>query len=86
MILGFANLMKFAGHVVFEMAAGYELTHLRPREDEYMNVDKKVTTVLKYIFEEGFPHDIDQVSCSAVLDKSSETDSEFARKIVYLVC
>ena len=47
---------------MFEMAVGYELAQLRPREDEYKKVDEKVRSVLKYIFEEGFPHDINQVS------------------------
>ena len=50
------------GHLVFEMAAGYQLTQLRPSEKEYEKMDKKVKLILKYIFEEGFPHDIDDVS------------------------
>ena len=44
------------------MAAGYELTRLRPGEAEYKTVDKKVRPILEYIFEDGFPHDISEVS------------------------
>ena len=55
-------MLSLAGHVVFEMAAGYELTHLRPGPAEYNTVAKKVKPILEYIFEEGFPHDIDAVS------------------------
>ena len=46
---------------MFEMAAGCELTNLRPGEAEYKTVDEKVRPVLEYIFEDEFPHDIHQV-------------------------
>ena len=46
---------------MFEMAAGYELTHLRPGPSDYKAVDKKVRPVLEFIFEEGFPHSISEV-------------------------
>ena len=49
---------------MFEMAAGYELSHLRPGETEYRTVDEKVRPVLEYIFDDGFPHTVDQVSVS----------------------
>ena len=44
------------------MAAGYELTRVRPGEAEYKTVDKNVRPILKYIFEEGFPHSISEVT------------------------
>ena len=47
---------------MFEMAAGYELTHLRPTQADYMAVDKKVRPVLEFIFEQGFPHNISEVT------------------------
>ena len=47
---------------MFEMAAGYELTHLRPSEADYKNVDKSVKPILEHIFEEKFPNDVDNVS------------------------
>ena len=43
------------------MAAGYELTQVRPGQADYMAVDTQVKPVLEYIFEEGFPHDITEV-------------------------
>lgn len=43
------------------MAAGYELTQTRPLDEDYQNVDERVREVLKYIFEEGFPHNITEV-------------------------
>ena len=50
------------GHVIFEMAVGYELTQKQPSEEDYMHaVDMDVRSVLEYIFEEGFPHDITEV-------------------------
>ena len=54
----------YAGHAVFEMAAGYELTHLRPTQADYMAINKKVRPVLEFIFEEGFPHSISEVNIS----------------------
>ena len=44
------------------MATGYELTQVRPGESEYKTVDKKVRPILQYILEEGFPHNISEVS------------------------
>ena len=55
------SVVSHAGHAVFEMAAGYELTHLRPSQADYKAVDKKVKPILEYIFEEGFPHSISEV-------------------------
>jgi hypothetical protein len=47
---------------MFEMSCGYELTHLRPEQDEYKSVkDEEVKEVLQYIFKEGFPNTIEQV-------------------------
>ena len=46
---------------MFEMAAGYELTQTQPLDADFQNVDESVKKVLKYIFEEGFPHDITEV-------------------------
>ena len=41
-----------AGHVIFEMACGYELTMLMPREQDYGVVrDKRVLDVLQTIFD-----------------------------------
>ena len=47
---------------MFEMAAGYELTHLRPSQADYKAVDKKIRPVLEFIFEQGFPHSISEVA------------------------
>ena len=43
------------------MAAGYELTQVRPGQADYMAVDTRVKPVLEYIFAEGFPNDITEV-------------------------
>ena len=43
------------------MAAGYELTQLRPGTGEYKTVPKAVRPILQFIFEEGFPHSISKV-------------------------
>ena len=50
------------GHLIFEMAAGYELTQLRPGMGEIRTVHKAMRPVLEFIFEEGFPHDISKVT------------------------
>ena len=50
------------GHTVFEMAAGYELTHLRPSQADYKAVDRKIRPILELIFEQGFPHSISEVA------------------------
>ena len=47
---------------MFEMAAGYELTRLRPSQADYKAVDKKIRPVLEFIFEQGFPHSISEVA------------------------
>ena len=47
---------------MFEMAAGYELTQLRPGMGEIRAVHKAVRPVLEFIFEEGFPHNISKVA------------------------
>ena len=52
---------------MFEMAAGYELTRLRPGEADYKAVDKKLRPVLEYIFEEGFPHSINEVTLKLII-------------------
>jgi hypothetical protein len=44
------------------MAAGYELTHLRPSQSDYKAIDKKIRSVLEFIFEQGFPHSITEVA------------------------
>ena len=44
------------------MAAGYELTQLRPGMGEIRTVHKAVRPVLEFIFEEGFPHNISKVT------------------------
>ena len=62
LIYGHCTFALNTGHVVFEMAAGYELTRVRPGEAEYKTVDKNVRPILKYIFEEGFPHSISEVT------------------------
>ena len=51
-----------SGHLVFEMAAGYELTQLRPGIGEIKTVPKAVRPVVEFIFEEGFPHSISEVT------------------------
>ena len=43
------------------MAAGYELTQLRPGAGEYKTVPKAVRPILQFIFEDGFPHSISKV-------------------------
>ena len=47
------------------MAAGYELTQLRPGVGDIRTVHKAVRPVLEFIFEEGFPHNISKVTISA---------------------
>ncbi|KFM57962.1 Slowpoke-binding protein, partial [Stegodyphus mimosarum] len=43
------------GHLLFEMAAGYELTSSHPSEKNYKDIENKplVSDVLKFIFEQG---------------------------------
>ena len=55
------NFFSFPGHLIFEMAAGYELTQLRPGAGEYQTVSKAVRPILKFIFEEGLPHNTSNV-------------------------
>ena len=43
------------------MAAGYELTELRPGAGEYKEVPSAVRPILDYIFTDGFPHSIEDV-------------------------
>ena len=44
------------------MCCGYELTTCSPRKQEYKSVkDKQLKVTLRYIFEEGFPHSIEEV-------------------------
>ena len=55
------------GHVIFEMACGYELTHVSPVEQDYKSVkDRRVREILHVIFEmseEGeFTSNIEDVS------------------------
>ena len=52
----------FSGHLIFEMAAGYELTQLRPGMGEIKTINKAVRPVLEFIFKEGFPHSISNVT------------------------
>ena len=56
------NYFIFSGHLIFEMAAGYELTQLRPGMGEIKTVSKAVRPVLEFIFQEGFPHNISNVT------------------------
>ena len=49
------------------MSCGYELTQLRPGEEENKSVkDPDVRAVLQYIFKEGFPHTIGQVKVDTI--------------------
>ena len=57
-------IMYYIGHVIFEMAAGYELTQTCPGQADYMAVDTRVKPVLEYIFKEGFSHDIVEVKAN----------------------
>ena len=51
-----------SGHLLFEMCCGYELTTVSPRKQEYKSVkDKLLKATLRYIFEEGFPHSVEEV-------------------------
>ena len=43
------------------MAAGYELTEVRPGVDDYKAVPSAVRPILEFIFAEGFPHSIQDV-------------------------
>ena len=50
------------GHLIFEMSCGFELTQLRPGEEEYKSVkDPDVKEILQFILKEGFPNTIEQV-------------------------
>ena len=45
------------------MSCGYELTQLRPGEEEYKSIkDQDIREILQYIFKDGFPNTIEQVS------------------------
>ena len=47
---------------MFEMCCGYELTTCIPTKQEYKTVkDKKLRSALQFIFEENFPHSIEEV-------------------------
>ena len=46
------------------MAAGYELTEVRPGDEDYKAAPSAVRPILEYIFAEGFPHSIEQVQLS----------------------
>ena len=55
-----------AGHVVFEMRCGYELTELVAGEQHYADIkDHSIQEVLEFIFsrnpDESFAHTIEQV-------------------------
>ena len=44
------------------MSCGYELTQLRPGEEEYKSVkDSDVKEILQFVFKDGFPNTIEQV-------------------------
>ena len=44
------------------MSCGYELTQLKPGEEEYKSVkDPDVKEILQFIFKDGFPNTIEQV-------------------------
>ena len=57
-----------AGHVIFEMACGYELTDLVPGEHQLRDVkDQRVRHILEYIFQSqdgNFTATIEEVSWS----------------------
>ena len=55
------------------MAAGYELTQLRPGVGDIRTVHKAVRPVLEFIFEEGFPHNISKVTISATKTRNLST-------------
>ena len=48
------------------MAAGYELTQIRPGAGEYKTVPKAIRPILQFIFEDGFPHSISKVCHSSL--------------------
>ena len=55
-----------AGHVIFEIACGYELTEIAPGEGQYKDVkDERVKEILRLIFrtdqEGAFTSTIEQV-------------------------
>lgn len=51
------------GHLLFEMCCGYELTTISPKKQEYKSVkDRTLKATLQYIFEDGFPHSIEEIS------------------------
>lgn len=59
--------LMLLGHLLFEMCCGYELTTVSPRKQEYKSVqDKLLKTTLQYIFEDGFPHSIEEVGLCIV--------------------
>ena len=62
---------------MFEMCCGYELITCVPRKQEYKTVkDKGLRLTLQYIFEDDFPHSIEQVcTCIAVEDLMLYIDS-----------
>ena len=44
------------------MCCGYELTTVSPKKQEYKSVkDKPLKATLQYIFEDGFPHSVEEV-------------------------
>ena len=44
------------------MCCGYELTTVSPKKQEYKSVkDKTLKATLQYIFEDGFPHSVEEV-------------------------
>ena len=55
------------GHLLFEMACGYELTSLVPGDQEYKSVkNEQVKLALQFVFEDGFPHSLEEVCRAAV--------------------
>ena len=55
------------GHLIFEMSAGYELTTVRPGREDYKAVPSDVRQILEFIFADGFPHSIKDVSFIIIL-------------------
>ena len=43
----------FSGHVIFEMACGFEPGHVFPTDEDYQKVDDEVREVLGRIFDIG---------------------------------
>ena len=78
--------MIISGHLIFEMSCGYELTQLRPGEDDYKNVkDLDVKGILQYIFKEDFSNTIEQVKLILATKNSTICDCVMTFYSVFLL-